>query len=304
MVTVRAGKLAISVWILILAAGCSREQQDWRSAEAADTVESYGQFIQRHPESELTTQARTRVGQLAEDRDWQQAAGADTSQSYREFLAQHPNGKWEREARIRIENFSLGAQQTAPPALSADSAPVTPPNTVGPAARVAPPARIAAPDSVAPQDVVAPPASIAPSDSVTQTVPIQSSDSAMQTVPNAPSDSVSVTRPVPPPAGNTVPADSIAAGFPTSTPDAHASGGAGVQLGAFSSEAGANNAWRALAGSFGAELGGLTAHVVTVNTAAGNIYRLQAGVGDEARARDICESLRKRGQACVPVLSR
>ena len=53
MITSRIGKVAMSVWLLTIATGCSREQQDWRSAEAADTVESYGQFIERHPESEL-----------------------------------------------------------------------------------------------------------------------------------------------------------------------------------------------------------------------------------------------------------
>ena len=98
----------MSIGLLMLAAGCSREQQDWRSAEAADTMESYGQFIERHPDSELATQARTRVTQLGEDRDWQQAGSADTAEAYRQFLAQHPNGKWAQEARIRIENFSLG----------------------------------------------------------------------------------------------------------------------------------------------------------------------------------------------------
>src|SRR3984893_18551590 len=110
MITVRAGSGAIGVCLLLLAAGCSREQQDWRSAEASDTIEGYGQFIQRHPESELATQARTRVTQLGEDRDWQHAGSADTVDAYRDFIAQHPNGKWAQEAHIRIENFSLGEQ--------------------------------------------------------------------------------------------------------------------------------------------------------------------------------------------------
>ena len=110
MITIRAGNGAICICLLLLLTGCSREQQDWRSAEAADTIDGYGQFIQRHPESELVTQARTRVAQLGEDRDWQHAGSADTVEAYRDFLTQHPNGKWAQEARIRIENFSLGEQ--------------------------------------------------------------------------------------------------------------------------------------------------------------------------------------------------
>jgi hypothetical protein len=86
---------------------CSGEGRDWRSAEAADTVEAYDQFLEKHPEGEHVTQARARLEQLAEDREWQRATTADTAAAYREFLAQHPNGKWAGEARIRVENFAL-----------------------------------------------------------------------------------------------------------------------------------------------------------------------------------------------------
>ena len=79
MLTFRARRVAIQAVFVFLVAACSREQQDWRSAEAADTVESYGQFLDRHPESELATQARTRVAQLAEEREWKQASTADTA---------------------------------------------------------------------------------------------------------------------------------------------------------------------------------------------------------------------------------
>jgi cell division septation protein DedD len=76
----------------------------------------------------------------------------------------------------------------------------------------------------------------------------------------------------------------------------------GIQLGAFSSEGAANNEWRLLTGRFASELQGLHAHLVTADTPSGHVYRLQAVVGEEARARAICDSLRKRSQACVAVL--
>jgi outer membrane murein-binding lipoprotein Lpp len=63
-------------------AACSREKIDWKSAEAADTVESYDHFLDRHPDGELATQARARVAQLNEDRDWKRAAAADTVDAY------------------------------------------------------------------------------------------------------------------------------------------------------------------------------------------------------------------------------
>jgi cell division septation protein DedD len=78
--------------------------------------------------------------------------------------------------------------------------------------------------------------------------------------------------------------------------------GFGVQLGAFSSEDKATNEWRLLTGRFGDVLGGLSPHVVSASTASGPLYRLQAHVADEASARAICDALKKRSQACVPVL--
>jgi hypothetical protein len=91
---------------LLLLSGCSREKGDWRSAQAADTPESYEQFISEHPDSGLVATARERLGQLAEDTDWRGAAGADTPEAYSQFLALHPAGKWAKEAQLRLDNFA------------------------------------------------------------------------------------------------------------------------------------------------------------------------------------------------------
>jgi cell division protein FtsN len=91
---------------LLALAGCSREKSDWRSAQAADTAESYEQFIGEHPDSTLVASARERLGQLAEEKDWRIAAEADTAEAYQQFLTQYPSGKWAREAQVRIDNFA------------------------------------------------------------------------------------------------------------------------------------------------------------------------------------------------------
>jgi len=132
MVTVRvrraAALLMVAVASLVVSlGGCSQEQQDWRAAERRDSTQSYGQFIERHPDSELVKQARTRIAQLAEDRDWNQAGQVDTSAAYEEFLARHPAGKWAQEARIRMQNFALGVARppgvVTPAAVSAVATP-------------------------------------------------------------------------------------------------------------------------------------------------------------------------------------
>jgi hypothetical protein len=98
---------------LLALAACSREKSDWRSAQAADTAESYEQFIASHPDSARVATARERLVQLGEERDWRNAAGLDSANAYRQFLAQYPSGKWAQEARVRIENFAARPPGTA-----------------------------------------------------------------------------------------------------------------------------------------------------------------------------------------------
>ncbi len=123
---------------LLVLAGCSREKSDWRSAQAADSPESYSQFISSHPESPQVAAARERLQQLAEEKDWRGAASADTLDAYQQFVAAHPGGKWAREAQVRIDNFA-----TAPAAASANG--VTP--AAGAGAEVPQPAGAVAADA-------------------------------------------------------------------------------------------------------------------------------------------------------------
>jgi hypothetical protein len=130
---------AVMLIVAILAiAGCSRERIDWKSAEAADTQEAYDRFLERHPQSELATQAKARIAQLTEDQDWKRASAADTAEAYRQFLTQHASGKWAEEARIRMENFSLDVNQPPTATAPAETASASPP--AEPAQRPAQPA--------------------------------------------------------------------------------------------------------------------------------------------------------------------
>jgi len=138
MITVRARSIATAALLLVATlagmAACSREQQDWRAAESADTLESYGQFIERHPDSELVKEAHARVSQLGEDLDWKEAEKTDTAEGYLQFLAKHPTGKWAQEARIHAQNFALVAttqgQSTAAGAAPAGASPASSPAPV------------------------------------------------------------------------------------------------------------------------------------------------------------------------------
>jgi hypothetical protein len=108
-----AGPITAAV-ILTLVAACSRTQQDWRAAQQADTSQSYGVFVARHPDSELAAVARRRIAQLTEAAAWQQATRVNTAAAYQDYLAKYPNGSWSQDARIRMESRSLAAPVPAP----------------------------------------------------------------------------------------------------------------------------------------------------------------------------------------------
>jgi cell division protein FtsN len=265
MITFCAARATLLAALLILAAGCSREQQDWRSAEAADTSEAYARFLEQHADSELAHQARLRIAQLQEERDWSRTEAVASIEAYRKFLAQHPSGKWAEQARIRIEGFSLGsaprterqaqaqvgAGRTGVRALQLATGVVSAPSAATVDASAA-----AAPASTA----VAVPGELAQ--------PAAASEEA-----------------------RTGAAIKVADGY-------------GVQLGAFGSEASADREWLRLQGRFGSQLGGLAPRIVVASSGGGALYRLQAPASGEAQARALCDALKEQSQACVPVLPR
>lgn len=79
---------------------------------------------------------------------------------------------------------------------------------------------------------------------------------------------------------------------------APAGSGTQVQLGAFSSEAKANDAWKSLSGRFG-YLAALSKSVVPVTSNGKTVYRLRAAAGGQASS--ICSKLKVAGEACVVV---
>jgi hypothetical protein len=305
MVTFQAGRIAVLALLAALAAACSREQQDWRSAEGADTSEAWARFIEQHPDSELAPEARTRIAQLAEARDWQHATSIATVEAYREFLARYPHGRRSEDARIRIEAFSLGSAPRIEPQTPAEAAassgargvsalqiatgtapPVTAPATADNSAASAAQRALAVPGEAAQpasfdRDAARAPAAAANTADVPVAVPVAAAAYA----------------PLGPAAAGTAPGGAAlsAAAAPV---------GYGVQLGAFGSEASADREWQRLQGRFGAQLGGLSPKIIPASSTSGPLYRLQIAAAGEAQARAICDSLKEQSQPCVPVLPR
>jgi hypothetical protein len=296
MLTFQARRVALTAMPAVLAAlaaltgGCSREQQDWRSAEGAGTTEAWARFIEQHPESELVSQARARIAELAEARDWQRASGTGTVAAYREFLARHPSGPRAEDARIRIEAFSLG---------SAPRIDVQSPVVAAAGATSGVPALQIANGSMA-GSAAAPQASASPMQA-SATGP-QASEVAVPAAAAAVSR-LAVSGEAAQPMPATAPAaDAAYASAASSEAELSSENGYGVQLGAFGSEASADREWQRLQGRFGAQLGGLSPRIILTSSTSGQLYRLQVAASGEAQARAICDSLKEQAQPCVPVL--
>jgi len=146
--------LVLCCAMVLALSGCSRQQSDWEKARAANTTDSYEQFLKKYPSGEFTAQAQARVKELYEERDWQKARDTDTAEAYQAFLKQYPEGKWTEEARIRVENFNLAQAPTG-----SNGSPSAPAADAG--ASAAPGAAAANPEAA--QTTPAAPAAAAPS---------------------------------------------------------------------------------------------------------------------------------------------
>jgi hypothetical protein len=142
----RSARLCL-VFLALLALTACTDRREWRTAQAADTLESYEGYLAANPAGEYVPLAQRRLIELKEQRDWRVATEIDTADAYRVFIDAHPKGKWVREARIRIQNFLLDPMPPAvedlrpPQATDGDDDPlfVTPP-TAAPVAVTLPPA--------------------------------------------------------------------------------------------------------------------------------------------------------------------
>ena len=247
------------------AAGCSREQQDWRSAEAADTSEAYAHFLEQHADSELANQARLRIAQLARGARLGTAPMASPpSRLTGSFWRSIPIGKWAEEARIRIEGFlarlgpahgrrhrqTSAAKRTGVTRCSSPRA-----WRIAAPAHRPPPARPACRDGRGDAERCAAGTAAARKRGI---APLQRLPPA-----TACSSEPLAARRVPIGSGNDCRVASA-------------------------------RSWA-----------GLAPRIVVASTSdGGQLYRLQAPASGEAQARALCDALKEQSQACVPVIPR
>lgn len=87
----------------------SQEATDWDKAARANTIESYGEYLAKHPAGKNAEEAQRRVRSLraaAADRNaWQQASSLNTVAGYEQYLSSFPQGAYTMQAIAALEKL-------------------------------------------------------------------------------------------------------------------------------------------------------------------------------------------------------
>lgn len=102
-------------WILLVVVatsgvGCSTTESDFRQAAQINTIDSYRDFINKHPEGQHSEEARRLQDELVTEADFRDAVERNTVASYESFIAKHPGNPLTQKARSSIEAFEKAKQ--------------------------------------------------------------------------------------------------------------------------------------------------------------------------------------------------
>jgi len=73
-------------------AACSSAQSDWQQSNASNTVSAYQEFLQKHPNTPQSVEARHRMQALQDEEAWTRAHQINTVQSYQGYIQEQPSG--------------------------------------------------------------------------------------------------------------------------------------------------------------------------------------------------------------------
>ena len=94
----------------------AQEAADWDKAARTNTIESYGEYLAKHPSGEHAEEAQRRMQQLkasaADRRAWEQAAALNTVAGYEQYLSSFPRGAYTMQAAAAIEKLKPAPGRT------------------------------------------------------------------------------------------------------------------------------------------------------------------------------------------------
>lgn len=96
-----SSRFVIMSIIILLLSSCDSSKKDWERAEKANTIESYEQFLEKHPENQVRGLALQKIEQL----EWERACKIGTLESYRDFCEKYPDSTRITHAFQKLEEI-------------------------------------------------------------------------------------------------------------------------------------------------------------------------------------------------------
>jgi cell division septation protein DedD len=214
--------------------------------------------------------------------DWKAAQAADTTEAYQDFLRQHPDSEYGVPAQERIKQ--LAEDRDWQQASKTDTLDAYQQFVATHAdGKWAQEARVRI-----------------------ENFQLTASGSSPAATPRGAPGSTAAAGPAPPASAPVAAAPSKPAAKPAAKPVAagktKSAAGHLVQLGAFSSKARAEAAWKKISGRFASQLKALKPHYAVVQKVhAKPVVRLQLGLDTAEHARALCAALKQGSQPCIPV---
>jgi outer membrane protein assembly factor BamD (BamD/ComL family) len=103
----KAGILTALLLLALCQTSCSNPERDFKSAVQANTEQAYQDFLRKHPNSPLASEAQFRIEKNA----YEAARSVGTVAAFQEFLTRFSAGQMSRNAAGEMEQMELSAAQ-------------------------------------------------------------------------------------------------------------------------------------------------------------------------------------------------
>lgn len=112
----------LCLFSLLGLAACDSTQGDWNAANASHSVAAYQTFLDKHPNTPQSVEARDRIKALKDEQAWTQAQQANSVQSYQNYLRDEPSGIHVEEAKDHIASNERSVAWTAASSMNTPEA--------------------------------------------------------------------------------------------------------------------------------------------------------------------------------------
>ncbi len=106
-VATKAFKNGVCILLLLLVA-CRGSQDEWRKTESKNSIQSYQEFIARHPKSKRADEARRKIEELS----FAEVEAHETPQALRQFIGQFHKGPLVEKAERRLEEYAYQSAES------------------------------------------------------------------------------------------------------------------------------------------------------------------------------------------------